>query len=657
MATVYTNVLGLVFVAGIVLGIKLMSSPETAVRGNLIGAVSMVGAIALTLLAEGIIDLQILWVSMVIGSAIGYYLSVKVAMIQMPQMVALLNGLGGGSSAIVSLLSLVNSTYSLTGIDKFTAGLGIIVGGITLSGSLIAAAKLDRKMTSRPIVFNGQSLLNTVTLVVMGALNVALIVTAEGSIATLAVLMLILALFFGVIFAIRVGGADMPVTISLLNSFSGIAGAVSGFAISNPLLIAVGAIVGASGLILTGIMCRAMNRSLVQVMTGRTVSHSGNKNAAASLQGAERDDSEETDSRNGQGKEDEGAVLRRAERVIIVPGYGMALAQAQFHVKRLMDILEGAGKQVKFAIHPVAGRMPGHMNVLLAEVDVPYDKLYELEDINAEFADCDLAIVVGANDVINPAANTAEGTPIYGMPILKAEDAKNIFILNLDTRPGYAGVDNPLYSSSKAQLFLGDAKESLDRLITAFDSDGVKDSCGVAGLESAKSSDEAYLDAVRRAKKVIIVPGYGMALSQAQFKVRSLIENLETNGCEVKLAIHPVAGRMPGHMNVLLAEADVPYDRLFEMEQINSEFEDTDVVIIVGANDVVNPAANSAEGTPIYGMPILRAYEAKTIIVFNLDTKPGYAGVDNPLYTQHNATLLLGDAAETLGDFMNQLNL
>ena len=655
MATVYTNVLGLVFVAGIVLGIKLMSSPETAVRGNLIGAVSMVGAIALTLLAEGIIDLQILWVSMVIGSAIGYYLSVKVAMIQMPQMVALLNGLGGGSSAIVSLLSLVNSTYGLTGIDKFTAGLGIIVGGITLSGSLIAAAKLDRKMTSRPIVFNGQSLLNTVTLIVMGAFNVGLIVTAEGSIATLAILMLILALFFGVIFTIRVGGADMPVTISLLNSFSGLAGAVSGFAISNPLLIAVGAIVGASGLILTGIMCRAMNRSLAQVMTGRTVAHSGNKNAAAGLQGAERDDSEETGSQKGQGKEDAGAVLRRTERVIIVPGYGMALAQAQFHVKRLMDILEGAGKQVKFAIHPVAGRMPGHMNVLLAEVDVPYDKLYELEDINAEFADCDLAVVVGANDVINPAANTAEGTPIYGMPILRAEDAKNIFILNLDTRPGYAGVDNPLYSSSKAQLFLGDAKESLDKLITAFDGDGVKDSCGVAGLESAKSSDEAYLDAVRKAKKVIIVPGYGMALSQAQFKVRSLIEKLEANSCEVKLAIHPVAGRMPGHMNVLLAEADVPYDRLFEMEQINSEFEDTDVVIIVGANDVVNPAANSAEGTPIYGMPILRAHEAKTIIVFNLDTKPGYAGVDNPLYTQHNATLLLGDAAETLSEFINHL--
>jgi NAD/NADP transhydrogenase beta subunit len=657
MSTIYTNVLGLVFVSGIVWGIKLMSSPETAVRGNLIGAVSMAGAIVLTLLTEGIVDLQILWVSMAIGSAIGYYLSVKVAMIQMPQMVALLNGFGGGSSAIVSLMSLVNVTYALTSVDKFTAGLGIIVGAVTLSGSLIAAAKLDRKMTSRPIIFKGQSLLNTVTLIAMGALNVALIVTAEGAIGAMAIIMLILALFFGVIFTIRVGGADMPVTISLLNSFSGVAGAVSGFAISNPLLIAVGAIVGASGLILTGIMCRAMNRSLAQVMTGRTVAHPGNKHAAKALSDTkESSGSKKTGTKERERKRDTGEILREATKIIIVPGYGMALAQAQFHVKRLMDMLEDAGKQVKFAIHPVAGRMPGHMNVLLAEVDVPYDKLYELDDINAEFAECDLAVIVGANDVINPAANIAEGTPIYGMPILKAEEAKDIFILNLDTKPGYAGVDNPLYSSSKARLFLGDAKESLDSLISAFSSEGSKESPEVAGSDTADSNGEAYLDSMRKAKKVIIVPGYGMALSQAQFKVRSLVETLEANGCEVKLAIHPVAGRMPGHMNVLLAEADVPYDMLFEMEQINSEFKDTDVAIIVGANDVVNPAANSAEGTPIYGMPILRAYEAKTVIVFNLDTKPGYAGVDNPLYTQHNTTLVLGDAAETLSDFMKQLN-
>ena len=587
----YINVLGLVFVAGIVFGIKLMSSPETAVRGNLIGAVSMVGAIAVTLLAEGIVDLKILWVSMAIGSAIGYYLSVKVAMIQMPQMVALLNGLGGGSSAIVSLLSLVNATYSLTGVDKFTAGLGIIVGAVTLSGSLIAAAKLDRKITSRPIVFKGQSLLNTMTLIVMGALNIALIVTAQGAIVTLAIIMLILALLFGVIFTIRVGGADMPVTISLLNSFSGLAGAVSGFAISNPLLIAVGAIVGASGLILTGIMCRAMNRSLGQVLTGRTVVHSANGNAAIDPHMERGEDSEDKEFQEDLKKEDAGTILRRAGRIIMIPGYGMALAQAQFHVKRFMDLLEDAGKEVKFAIHPVAGRMPGHMNVLLAEVDVPYDKLYELEEINADFVDCDLAIVVGANDVINPAANTAEGTPIYGMPILSAEDAKNIFILNLDTKPGYAGVDNSLYSSPKARLFLGDAKESLDKLIAVFTGEGFEESAGVIEPDSAESSDDEYLDAVRQAKKVIVVPGYGMALSQAQFKVRTLIETLEANGSEVKLAIHPVAGRMPGHMNVLLAEADVPYDKLFEMEEINSEFKNTDVVIIVGANDVVNPAA------------------------------------------------------------------
>lgn len=462
MGTIYTNVLRLVFVAGIVLGIKLMSSPETAVRGNLIGAVSMVGAIALTLLADGIVDLKILWVSMAIGSALGYYVSVKVAMIQMPQMVALLNGLGGGSSAIVSFLSLVNAKYSLTGVDKFTAGLGIIVGAVTLSGSLIAAAKLDRKITSRPVVFKGQSLLNTVTLTVMGALNIALTVTAQGAIGTMAIIILILALVFGVIFTIRVGGADMPVTISLLNSFSGIAGAVSGFAISNPLLIAVGAVVGASGLILTGIMCRAMNRSLAQVMTGRTVMRSAGLNATRDPHVEENDGSEETESRERLRREDIGRILRKAERIIVIPGYGMALAQAQFHVKRLMNILEDAGKEVKFAIHPVAGRMPGHMNVLLAEVDVPYDKLYELEDINSEFEDTDVAIIVGASDVVNPAANSAEGTPIYGMPILRACEAKTVVVFNLDTKPGYAGVDNPLYTQQNTILLLGDAAVTLN---------------------------------------------------------------------------------------------------------------------------------------------------------------------------------------------------
>lgn len=653
MGTIYINIIGLIFVAGIVLGIKLMSSPETAVKGNAIGAISMAGAIILTLLSQGIVNIQILWISMAIGSAFGYYLSVKVAMIQMPQMVALLNGFGGGSSAIVSLLSLINTPYiNLTGVDKFTAGLGIIIGSITLSGSLIAAAKLDRRMTSKPIFFRGQSLLNTVILIIMAVLNIALIVVVKASIGPLAIILLALALFFGVIFTVRVGGADMPVTISLLNSFSGLAGAISGFAISNPLLIAVGAIVGASGLILTGIMCKAMNRSLSQVMTGKTVAvhtDNGKKPDPDTEDVVEPDDVPD--------KRDAGTILRNAESIIIVPGYGMALAQAQFHVKRFMDLLENAGKDVKFAIHPVAGRMPGHMNVLLAEVDVPYDRLHELETIDAEFADCDVAVVVGANDVINPAANTAKDTPIYGMPVLSVEDAKDIFILNLDTKPGYAGVDNPLYSSSKVRLFLGDAKDSLDKLISMFTDEEHEDPVEILKPDDIGDRDGDYLDAVRKAKRVIIIPGYGMALAQAQFKVRSLVETLEANNAEVKLAIHPVAGRMPGHMNVLLAEADVPYDKLFEMDEINPEFENADVAIIVGANDVVNPAARSAEGTPIYGMPILKAHEARNVIIFNLDTQPGYAGVDNPLYTQDNATLLLGNAAETLDDFINDLGL
>ena len=653
MGTIYINIIGLIFVAGIVLGIKLMSSPETAVKGNAIGAISMAGAIILTLLSQGIVNIQILWISMAIGSAFGYYLSVKVAMIQMPQMVALLNGFGGGSSAIVSLLSLINTPYiNLTGVDKFTAGLGIIIGSITLSGSLIAAAKLDRRMTSKPIFFRGQSLLNTVILIIMAVLNIALIVVVKASIGPLAIILLALALFFGVIFTVRVGGADMPVTISLLNSFSGLAGAISGFAISNPLLIAVGAIVGASGLILTGIMCKAMNRSLSQVMTGKTVAvhtDNGKKPDPDTEDVVEPDDVPD--------KRDAGTILRNAESIIIVPGYGMALAQAQFHVKRFMDLLENAGKDVKFAIHPVAGRMPGHMNVLLAEVDVPYDRLHELETIDAEFADCDVAVVVGANDVINPAANTAKDTPIYGMPVLSVEDAKDIFILNLDTKPGYAGVDNPLYSSSKVRLFLGDAKDSLDKLISMFTDEEHEDPVEILKPDDIGDRDGDYLDAVRKAKRVIIIPGYGMALAQAQFKVRSLVETLEANNAEVKLAIHPVAGRMPGHMNVLLAEADVPYDKLFEMDEINPEFENADVAIIVGANDVVNPAARSAEGTPIYGMPILKAHEARNVIIFNLDTQPGYAGVDNPLYTQDNATLLLGNAAKTLDDFINDLGL
>jgi NAD(P) transhydrogenase subunit beta len=298
------------------------------------------------------------------------------------------------------------------------------------------------------------------------------------------------------------------------------------------------------------------------------------------------------------------------------------------------------------------------MNVLLAEVDVPYDKLYEMDQVNDEFAKTDLVIVVGANDVINPAANTAEGTPIYGMPILNVHEAKHVIIFNYDTKPGYAGVDNPLYEpSDKVTLLLGDAATTVRKFMGDIEATATATASAGGSAEPAESKAE-LVQITREARSVIVVPGYGMALAQAQGDVKALMDRLEAGGAEVKVAIHPVAGRMPGHMNVLLAEVDVPYDKLYEMDQVNDEFAQTDLAVVVGANDVINPAANTAEGTPIYGMPILNVHEAKHVIIFNYDTKPGYAGVDNPLYEPSDkVALILGDAAKTVREFMNEVGL
>ena len=347
---------------------------------------------------------------------------------------------------------------------------------------------------------------------------------------------------------------------------------------------------------------------------------------------------------------DEGALLHESKRVIIVPGYGMALAQAQHEVKGLADTLRRNGAEVRFAIHPVAGRMPGHMNVLLAEADVPYDDLFEMERINDDFKETDLVIVIGANDVLNPAAREAEGTPIYGMPVLNVDQAKHIVICNYDLKPGYAGVENPLYTRKEGvTLKLGDAKETVAQLAAE---------AAAAPSEVKKATGGPDLSKVLTdAKKVIIVPGYGMALAQAQHLVKQLADTLTRKGAEVRFAIHPVAGRMPGHMNVLLAEADVPYDDLFEMERINDDFKDTDLVIVIGANDVLNPAAREAEGTPIYGMPVLNVDQAKYVIICNYDLNPGYAGVPNPLYERESGvTLLLGDANKTVADLVAAAN-
>lgn len=443
-------------------GIKLMSSPQTAVQGNRIGAVAMLAAIIAVLMYNGIIDVPLLWIAIFVGGAIGYIMAKRVKMIQMPQMVALLNGFGGGASALVALVEIFERYQGMTFSGRLSSQLALVVGAITLSGSLIAAGKLDRRISQQPVILIHHNWIsNTVLLITVLLLIVASVISVSGII-FVSLVIAALAIVYGVLFAIRIGGADMPITISLLNSLSGLAGAICGFTIGDLSLVAIGAIVGASGLILTQIMCRAMNRSLIDILSGSGLN---SRNDYKKITAKKEKAVDIKESREVVVKKSPQEILKAASKVIIVPGYGMAVAQAQDQVKVLYDTLESQGKEVKFAIHPVAGRMPGHMNVLLAEVGVPYDKLYEMDVINSEFAETDVVIVVGACDVVNPAASTAEGTPIYGMPVLKVEEAKNVIVCNLDTEPGYSGVENPLYELPHVHLLLGNAAETIEKLV------------------------------------------------------------------------------------------------------------------------------------------------------------------------------------------------
>ena len=445
--------------AGVLAGIALMSRMKTAVFGNLLSAVCTAGAILITLYKYQILAKWELWLFTVIGLAAGLVWAYRVKMIQMPQMVGLLNGFGGVASAIVAAVSIAGAADAGY-FSRATTGLAVAVGMVTFTGSAVAAAKLHGLMKQKPTVWKAHRLITVLSLALM-LLTVAAFVALPLRRMPIYILACALASgSFGVAFAIRVGGADMPITISLLNSFSGVAGSIAGMAIGDPLLVAVGGIVGASGLLLTQIMCRAMNRRLMDILTGKTSMAAGSSLAVwedAVTGGQDAPESAEA--------LDPVELLKAAQSVIIIPGYGMALAQAQHLVKRLADILEGRGAQVRFGIHPVAGRMPGHMNVLLAEAEVEYDNLYEMDDINPMFPECDLAVIVGANDVVNPAANTAQGTPIYGMPILNAGQAKHLIICNYDLKPGYAGVDNPLYRMPNAVMRTGDAAETLRQLI------------------------------------------------------------------------------------------------------------------------------------------------------------------------------------------------
>ena len=443
-----------------IFGLKLLSSPETAKRGNLVSSSGMLLAVLVTLLDQSIIDFTWIIVGVCIGASIGYFAAIKIKITAMPEMVALFNGFGG----IASLL--VGSAEYLNGVNQNPAlliaiYLTVLIGGVTFSGSLIAWGKLSETIRGNPFLYKGQQIVNSLLLGLLLFAGLEMIymqgMFTENQFQILGFICL-LAFLLGVLFVVPIGGADMPVVIALLNSFSGLAACAAGFVILNNVLIVAGALVGASGLILTNIMCKAMNRSLANVLFSGF--------GAVKYTGVERNEVQ------GEVRPiniaDTYLILEAATSVLIVPGYGMAVAQAQHSVRELGELLEANGAEVKYAIHPVAGRMPGHMNVLLAEANVSYDVLVEPEDVNPIMDTIDVCIVIGANDVVNPDAKENERSPIYGMPIIEVDKAKTAFVLKRSMATGFAGIKNPLFFKSNTRMLFGDAKESVSSLVAEF---------------------------------------------------------------------------------------------------------------------------------------------------------------------------------------------
>jgi NAD(P) transhydrogenase subunit beta len=437
-------------------GLKRLQSPETARRGNQVSAVGMLIAIVVTLLSTKTVTYGVIAAGLLVGGAIGLWLARSVKMTSMPQMVALLNGVGGAASLLVASAEFLHGegTGAVATFDiALSTQLGVLIGAVTFTGSAIAWAKLQEVMTGKAIVFAGQKTVNGILFAVIVALAAWMIVTPDAPMwAFYAVIAL--SLLIGVLLVIPIGGADMPVVISLLNSYSGIAAAMTGFVIKSEVLVVSGALVGSSGIILSQMMCKAMNRSLANVLFGAfgaTTQASGKSAAGLTVKTTN--------------VEEAALQIAYAQSVIVVPGYGLAVAQAQHQVRELMDLVEKRGGTVKFAIHPVAGRMPGHMNVLLAEANIPYDKLMDMDDINPEFERADVALVIGANDVVNPAARTDPGSPIFGMPILAADHAKRIIVLKRGMSAGFAGIENELFYDAKTQMLFGDAKGTLSKLV------------------------------------------------------------------------------------------------------------------------------------------------------------------------------------------------
>lgn len=437
-----------------ILGIKGMTHPRTAVRGNQLGALGMLIAVVVTVLSGGVS-----WVTVILGIAAGAsggaWLANKVQMTQMPQLVALFNGFGGIASVLVAGAEVIKGfDESSVVIAGFAAGLTGLIGSVTFTGSLVAAGKLQElPQFKNAWSFNGQQIASA------GLLALALLCAwgmTDGTGGEYFLLVAI-ALVLGVLLVTPIGGADMPVVIALLNSYSGLAAAAAGFVINNNVLIIAGSLVGASGLILCNIMCKAMNRSLTNVLFGKLEPGGDSATADEVYEGKIKSTS----------ADEVAMMLDGVQRVVVVPGYGLAVAQAQHVVRELADLLEAEGATVEYAIHPVAGRMPGHMNVLLAEADVPYDQLKEMDEINPTFAQCDVAIVIGANDVVNPVANTDPSSPIAGMPILNVSEARTVIMIKRSLSPGFAGIPNPLFAADNCLMLFGDGKKALVDLVAA----------------------------------------------------------------------------------------------------------------------------------------------------------------------------------------------
>ena len=445
-----------------IVGIRQLSSPKSARRGNLTAAVGMLLALVVTLLDREILSYELIFVALVLGSAVGAVAARRVAMTDMPQMVALFNGSGGGAAALVSTLEFVH-LYRVSPVVPIDTGisilLGALIGAISFTGSIIAWGKLQGVMFEGAVTYRGQKVVNSILLLAIIALFI-LVLTGAGGMPAFVAFLACCALL-GVLAVVPIGGGDMPVVISLLNSFTGLATAATGFALHNVVLIISGTLVGASGTLLTILMCKAMNRPITNVLFGAF----GGGAAAAS--GGDRASALAGKSVREVSIDDTATLLAYAQNVIVVPGYGLAVAQAQHTVRELADLLKARNVSVKYAIHPVAGRMPGHMNVLLAEANVPYDELFDLDQINSEFERADVALVVGANDVVNPAARNDPASPIYGMPILDADKAKHIVILKRSMKPGFAGIENELFYDDKAMMLFGDAKDSIAKLVAA----------------------------------------------------------------------------------------------------------------------------------------------------------------------------------------------